>query len=66
MWHRLIVYYHSVGKVPKDSLNIVLEEQRTPPGVYITACVFASSGIVLAVSLFAFNIVFRENRLEQA
>lgn len=50
------------GKIPKDSTNVIHMEEVIPPSIYITMCVCASMGIVLAVSLFAFNVVFRANR----
>lgn len=50
------------GKIPKDSINIIELEWVIPPVLYIAMSIFATLGIALALSLFIFNVVFRENR----
>jgi len=59
---KIILCYISDGKIPRDSTLVIDRELVIPPSLYITMCVFAFLGIVLATFFFIFNILYRENR----
>ncbi|XP_052793367.1 gamma-aminobutyric acid type B receptor subunit 2-like [Mya arenaria] len=48
--------------IPRDSTSVTYREVTIPPSMYITLCTLAACGIILALTLFGFNIVFRKNR----
>ncbi|XP_052793470.1 gamma-aminobutyric acid type B receptor subunit 2-like [Mya arenaria] len=50
------------NKIPRDSTYVTYREITIPPVMYITLCTLAACGIILALSLFGFNIVFRNNK----
>ncbi|XP_052793432.1 gamma-aminobutyric acid type B receptor subunit 2-like [Mya arenaria] len=50
------------NKIPRDSTYVTYREITIPPVMYIPLCTLAACGIILALSLFGFNIVFRSNR----
>ncbi|XP_052793585.1 gamma-aminobutyric acid type B receptor subunit 2-like [Mya arenaria] len=50
------------NKIPRDSTYVTYREITIPPVMYIALCTLAACGIILALSLFGFNIVFRRNR----
>ncbi|XP_060600012.1 gamma-aminobutyric acid type B receptor subunit 1-like [Ruditapes philippinarum] len=50
------------GNIPRDSTLVTQREVKIPLTLYIPVCVLSAIGICLAISFFAFNIIYRQNR----
>ncbi|XP_045168365.2 gamma-aminobutyric acid type B receptor subunit 2-like [Mercenaria mercenaria] len=51
------------GNIPRDSTYVTQKEVKIPWSLYIPVSVLSGVGICLAVSFFAFNVIYRQNRI---
>ena len=55
-------YFHLTGgMVPRDSTLVKEVEVLIPSRLYVVMTCFAGFGIIMAISLFVFNVLYRHN-----
>lgn len=57
-----MIVLFSDGIIPRDSKYITYLEMEIPLPLYATMTTLAGLGICLAISLFVFNVLYRNNR----